>query len=65
MLLLGVNAILVGLIVLSWTGSGRLAVLGTRRPGDRVNVEADVLLKQIAAMLRSRRAGRVGRRKVG
>ena len=29
MLLLGVNAIMVGLIVLSWTGSGRLAVLGT------------------------------------
>ena len=31
--------------------------LGTRRPGDRVNLEADVLLKQIAAMLRARRAG--------
>ena len=28
-LLLGVNAIMVGLIVLSWTGSGRLAVLAT------------------------------------
>lgn len=28
-LLLGANAIMIGLIVLSWTGSGRLAVLGT------------------------------------
>jgi len=32
-----------------------LTTLGTRRPGDRVNVEADILLKQIAAMLASRR----------
>ena len=39
--------------------------LGARRPGDRVNVEADVLLKQIAAMLRSRRPARVRGRKVG
>ncbi len=33
--------------------------LGARRPGDRVNLEADVVLKQIRAMLRSRgtRAG--------
>ena len=30
--------------------------LGQRRPGDAVNVEGDVLLKQIAAMLRSRRS---------
>jgi riboflavin synthase len=29
--------------------------LGERRPGDRVNLEADVLLKQIEAMLRARR----------
>jgi riboflavin synthase len=28
--------------------------LGERRPGDRVNLEADVLLKQIEAMLRAR-----------
>lgn len=28
--------------------------LGTRRPGDRVNLEADVLLKHIARMLRDR-----------
>ena len=35
----------------------RVTTLGARRPGDRVNVEADVLLKQIAALLRSRRAG--------
>jgi len=39
-----------------------VTTLGGRRPGDRVNVEADVLLKQIAAMLSSRRAGRVGGR---
>ena len=33
--------------------------LGERRPGDRVNLEADVLLKHIASMLRSRlRPGR-------
>lgn len=38
--------------------------LGLRRPGDRVNVEADILLKQIAAMLRSRSAGRARTRKV-
>jgi riboflavin synthase len=31
--------------------------LGTRRPGDGVNLEADVLLKHVAAMLRARRAG--------
>jgi riboflavin synthase len=42
-----------------------VTTLGARRPGDRVNVEADVLLKQIAAMLSSRRAGRVRGRKVG
>jgi len=30
--------------------------LGARRPGDRVNLEADVVLKQIRAMLRSRGA---------
>jgi riboflavin synthase len=29
--------------------------LGARRPGERVNLEADILLKQIRAMLRSRR----------
>lgn len=39
--------------------------LGKRRPGDRVNVEADVLLKQIAAMLHSRRPARARGRKVG
>jgi riboflavin synthase len=42
-----------------------VTTLGLRRPGDRVNVEADILLKQIAAMLRSRRAGRARPRKVG
>jgi len=42
-----------------------VTTLGTRRPGDRVNVEADILLKQIAALLRSRRPGPVRRRKVG
>jgi riboflavin synthase len=42
-----------------------VTTLGARRPGDRVNVEADVLLKHIATMLRSRRPGRVGARKVG
>jgi riboflavin synthase len=36
------------------------STLGERRPGDRVNVEADVLLKHIAAMVGSRRRG--GRR---
>jgi riboflavin synthase len=41
-----------------------VTTLGRRRPGDRVNVEADVLLKQIATMLRSRRAGRARPRKV-
>jgi riboflavin synthase len=41
-----------------------VTTLGTRRPGDRVNVEADVLLKHIATMLRSRRPGRVGARQV-
>ena len=41
-----------------------ITTLGARRPGDRVNVEADILLKQIAAMLESRRAGGVrGRQK--
>ena len=44
----------------------RVTTLGKLRPGDRVNVEADVLLKQIAAMLRSRRpAGRPRTRQVG
>src|SRR5262249_38318436 len=38
---------------------------GERRPGDAVNVEADVLLKQIAAMLRSRRAAGFRRGQVG
>ena len=42
-----------------------VTTLGTRKPGDRVNVEADVLLKQIAAMLASRRTGRLRTRKVG
>jgi riboflavin synthase len=42
-----------------------VTMFGARRPGDRVNVEADILLKQIAAMLRSRRAGRVRARQVG
>jgi riboflavin synthase len=32
--------------------------LGGLQPGDRVNLEADVLLKQIAVMLRARRARR-------
>jgi riboflavin synthase len=41
-----------------------VTTLGSRRPGDRVNVEADVLLKHIATMLRSRRPGRVGARQV-
>jgi riboflavin synthase len=41
-----------------------VTTLGARRPGDRVNVEADVLLKHIATMLRSRRPGRVGARQV-
>jgi len=40
----------------------RMTTLGARRPGDRVNLEADILLKQIAAMLRSRSAGGAGRR---
>ncbi|MGH7894969.1 MAG: riboflavin synthase [Candidatus Binatia bacterium] len=40
----------------------RMTTLGARRPGDRVNLEADILLKQIEAMLRSRRAGGAGRR---
>jgi riboflavin synthase len=38
--------------------------LGRRRPGDAVNVEADVLLKQIAAMLRSRRSAGLRRGQV-
>jgi riboflavin synthase len=42
-----------------------VTTLGTRRPGERVNVEADVLLKQVAAMLRSRGARRLRRRQVG
>jgi riboflavin synthase len=41
-----------------------VTTLGERRPGDRVNVEADVLLKQIAAMLRSRRLRRAAAGKV-
>ena len=41
-----------------------VTTLGKRRPGDHVNVEADILLKQIAAMLDSRRPGGVrGREK--
>ena len=41
-----------------------VTTLGGRRPGDRVNVEADILLKQIARMLDSRRPGGVrGREK--
>jgi riboflavin synthase len=32
------------------------STLGEREPGDRVNLEADVLLKHIAAMVRGRRA---------
>ena len=31
--------------------------LGTRRPGDGVNLEGDVLLKHVAAMVRKRRSG--------
>jgi riboflavin synthase len=31
------------------------STLGERKPGDRVNLEADVLLKQIERMLRARR----------
>jgi riboflavin synthase len=31
--------------------------LGTRRPGDGVNLEGDVLLKHVAAMVRRRRSG--------
>jgi riboflavin synthase len=42
-----------------------VTTLGTSRPGARVNVEADVLLKHIAGMLRSRRAGRPRAAKVG
>ncbi len=41
-----------------------VTTLGARRPGDRVNVEADVLLKHIATMLRSRRPSRVAARQV-
>jgi riboflavin synthase len=33
----------------------RATTLGERRPGDRVNLEADILLKHIAALVRSRR----------
>jgi riboflavin synthase alpha subunit len=29
--------------------------MGERKPGDRVNLEADVLLKHIAALVRTRR----------
>jgi riboflavin synthase len=42
-----------------------VTTLGARRPGDRVNLEGDVLLKQIAAMLRSRRPAGLRRRQVG
>jgi riboflavin synthase len=35
--------------------------LGERRPGDRLNLEADVLLKHIAALVRSRRSAGSGR----
>ncbi len=31
------------------------STLGERKPGDRVNLEADVLLKQIERMLRARK----------
>ena len=41
-----------------------VTTLGALRPGDRVNIEADVLLKHIATMLRSRRPGRAGARQV-
>jgi riboflavin synthase len=41
-----------------------VTTIGERKPGDRVNLEADILLKQIAAMLRSRR-GRGGRARGG
>jgi riboflavin synthase len=34
----------------------RATTLGERRPGDRVNLEADILLKHIAALVRPRRA---------
>jgi riboflavin synthase len=33
----------------------KVTTLGERKPGDRVNLEADVLLKQIEGMLRARR----------
>jgi len=33
----------------------RETTLGERRPGDRVNLEADILLKHIAALVRTRR----------
>src|SRR5258705_280253 len=42
-----------------------VTTLGSRRPGDAVNVEGDILLKQIAAMLRSRRPTGGRRRQVG
>ena len=32
-----------------------VTTLGTRKPGDRVNLEADVLLKHIASLVRARR----------
>lgn len=32
-----------------------VTTLGARKPGDRVNLEADVLLKHIASLVRSRR----------
>ena len=41
-----------------------VTTLGQRKAGDHVNVEADILLKQIAAMLRSRRGRRPATRKV-
>ena len=41
-----------------------VTTLGQRQAGDHVNVEADILLKQIAAMLRSRRGRRPATRKV-
>ncbi len=36
----------------------KVTTLGERKPGDRVNLEADVMLKEIAMMLRRRSRGR-------
>lgn len=43
----------------------RETTLAERKPGDRVNLEADVLLKQIAAMLQERASGLVRKRATG